>query len=75
VEDAIDDGVTGVLVSQERIADELPAALICLLSDPALRKRMGAAGRAKAQVYTWERVAQHMMMLYEDPLHQKAGTL
>jgi glycosyltransferase involved in cell wall biosynthesis len=75
VEDAIDDGVTGVLVSQERIADELPAALICLLSDAALRRRMGAAGRAKAQMYTWERVAQHMMMLYEDPFHQKAGTL
>jgi glycosyltransferase involved in cell wall biosynthesis len=73
-EDTIDDGVTGVLVSQERIADELPAALMCLLSDPALRERMGAAGRAKAQMYTWERVAQHMMMLYDNPLPQKAGT-
>jgi glycosyltransferase involved in cell wall biosynthesis len=73
-EDTIDDGVTGVLVSQERIADELPAALMCLLSDPALRERMGAAGRAKAQLYTWERVAQHMLMLYDNSLSQKAVT-
>lgn len=67
--DAIDDGVTGLLVSQQRIADELPRAIRRILNDPALAARMGAAGRAKAQSQTWARVADRILMLYHRSLH------
>jgi phosphatidylinositol alpha-1,6-mannosyltransferase len=38
--DAIDDGVTGLLVTQAQVAERLPAAIIRLLSDPALAAQM-----------------------------------
>lgn len=63
-EDAVDDGVTGLLVSQENVVDELAAALLRLLTDPTLAAQMGEAGRAKAQRMTWERVATQMLALY-----------
>jgi glycosyltransferase involved in cell wall biosynthesis len=63
-EDAIDDGVTGLLVSQMHIADELPNAILRILSDPALAARMGAAGRVKAQHQTWDAVAAQVIGLY-----------
>jgi glycosyltransferase involved in cell wall biosynthesis len=69
VEDAIDDGVTGLLVSQEHVNDELPQAIIGLLSNPERRKAMGAAGRRRAQTQTWDRVGQEMIALYEAALH------
>jgi glycosyltransferase involved in cell wall biosynthesis len=46
--DAIDDEVTGLLVSPRDVV-ALRAALERLLSDPALRARLGAAAREKAQ--------------------------
>ncbi|RMF79570.1 MAG: glycosyltransferase family 4 protein [Chloroflexi bacterium] len=64
VEDAIDDGVTGLLVSQERIAQELPQAILKILRDDGLARQMGAAGRAKAQAHTWDDVARQMIALY-----------
>ncbi|MBA3872436.1 MAG: glycosyltransferase family 4 protein [Anaerolineae bacterium] len=63
-EDAIDDGVTGLLVSQSQVAEELPAAIIRLLGDPELAARMGAAGRLKAQQRTWDVVAGEMLAVY-----------
>jgi glycosyltransferase involved in cell wall biosynthesis len=67
-EDAIDDGVTGLLVTQTHIADELPTALLRILSDPALAARMGAAGRVKAQQQTWDAVAAQVIGLYNSLL-------
>jgi colanic acid/amylovoran biosynthesis glycosyltransferase len=46
VPELVDDGVTGLLVAPGR-ADELGAALARLAADPALRARMGDAGRAR----------------------------
>jgi glycosyltransferase involved in cell wall biosynthesis len=69
VEDAIDDGITGLLVSQENVDTELPQAIITLLSDPERRAAMGKAGRARAQTQTWDRVAQDMIALYEKALN------
>ncbi|MBI5671084.1 MAG: glycosyltransferase family 4 protein [Chloroflexi bacterium] len=66
--DAIDNGVTGLLVAQDRLADDLPRAMLRLLRDPDLRARMGAAGRARAQAQTWARVAGQMLALYTDSL-------
>jgi phosphatidylinositol alpha-1,6-mannosyltransferase len=67
-EDAIDDGITGLLVSQARIDDELPNALIALLRDPARRTAMGAAGRAKARAQTWARAAEAVQAAYAEAL-------
>lgn len=66
--DAIDEGVTGLLVDQERLADELPEAILRLLNDPALARRMGDAGRRKAQAQTWARVAEQVVTLYRASL-------
>jgi glycosyltransferase involved in cell wall biosynthesis len=45
---AVVDGVTGLLV-QEQDAPALAAALARLVDDPALRQRMGAAGRTRIE--------------------------
>jgi phosphatidyl-myo-inositol dimannoside synthase len=63
-EDAIDDGLTGLLISQAKVADELPKAIVRLLRDPELAARMGAAGREKALRQTWDHVAAKMLVLY-----------
>lgn len=67
-EDAIDDGVTGILVPQHEVAERLPQAILTLLEDHALAQRMGAAGRAKAQRQTWDQVAGQMIALYQAAL-------
>jgi glycosyltransferase involved in cell wall biosynthesis len=72
VEDAIDDGITGLLVTQEKVDEELPQAMIKLLSDPERRAAMGAAGRQRAQTQTWDRVGREMITLYEQALTQSA---
>ncbi len=63
-EDAIDHEVTGLLVSQAQVAEQLPTAIIRLLGDPALAARMGGAGRLKAQQRTWDAVAGEMLAVY-----------
>jgi phosphatidylinositol alpha-1,6-mannosyltransferase len=67
-EDAIDDSVTGFLISQARVADELPGAILRLLRDPMLAAQMGAAGREKAARQTWDHVAAQMIKLYQEVL-------
>ena len=64
VEDAIVDGVTGLLLPQERLSETLAAAILTLLRDPQRARRMGAAGRAHAQEQTWDKVAQEQIALY-----------
>jgi glycosyltransferase involved in cell wall biosynthesis len=63
-EDAVDDGVTGLLVPQDDLDEALPAALIRLLSDRAVAVQMGAAGRKKAAVLTWDNTAQKLIEVY-----------
>ncbi len=62
--DAIEDGVTGLLVRQARIETELAPALVKLLRDGELRRQMGAAGRLKAAGQTWDRTASQLIALY-----------
>lgn len=64
-EDAIDHDKTGLLISQENIAEELPHALLKLLSQPDLARKMGEAGRRKAQAYSWDDVGEQVSKLYE----------
>lgn len=70
-EDAIDDGVTGLLVPQSGMAEALPQAILAILTNPKRARQMGAAGRAKAQRQTWDHVAQRMIALYENALGGK----
>lgn len=68
VADAIEDGVTGLVVSQANVTEELPRALLELLEDPARAARMGAAGRRRAQAQTWASVAEQVTGLYQAAL-------
>ena len=53
-------------------ADLLAEALTKLLDDPQLRKEMGANGhRLVMERFTWEKVADQMVQLYEDVLKGK----
>ena len=70
VADAIEHGVSGLVVSQERIETELPSALLTLLEDPALATRMGESGRERAKAQTWAAVADQVISLYEATLRQ-----
>ncbi|MEZ4668070.1 MAG: glycosyltransferase family 4 protein [Anaerolineae bacterium] len=63
-EDAIDDGLTGLLVPQAEIAEKLPQAIIGLLHAPQLAAQMGAAGREKALKQTWQQVAEQVLDVY-----------
>lgn len=67
-EAAIVPGETGLLVAQERIAEELPAAILELLHDPGKAQAMGAAGQRRAASQTWDHVAQETAALYEKAL-------
>ena len=64
-EDAIVEGVTGLLVPQVGVAEALPAALLRLLTDADLRRRMGGAGREKAERQSWDWVAAQWLAAYQ----------
>lgn len=66
-EDAIEDGVTGLLAPQN---DELAVAerAATILADPALAARLGEAGRARAQTQTWTALARKYIEIYEQAL-------
>lgn len=64
-EDAIDHGVTGLLVPQNEVDNALPGAILSLLQGPARARKMGVAGRHKAQQQSWLRMAQTILTTYE----------
>ena len=62
VDEAVADGATGLLVAEGDRAG-LAAAVGRLLDDPALRARLGTAGRTFAQGFSWERSARALCEL------------
>jgi glycosyltransferase involved in cell wall biosynthesis len=64
IEEYLDDGENGLLVSPGD-TDELAAALGRLIGDPALRDRLGQAGRRTAESYSWDRQAEELSRQYE----------
>jgi len=65
VPDAVEDGVTGLLVDGNDI-DQISIAVQRLLGDPALCQRMGQAGRLKALANSWpQKSAQLRAVLVE----------
>jgi glycosyltransferase involved in cell wall biosynthesis len=62
--EVVEDGVTGFVVPKGDAA-ALAGALDKLLSDPALRERMGKAGRQRAVArFDWMRAAERFEALY-----------
>ena len=70
VADAIEHDVTGLIVAQKNITEELPQAILDILSNPDNAKRMGKAGRIKAQAQTWASVSEQVIDLYQQALNQ-----
>ncbi|HTS32319.1 MAG TPA: glycosyltransferase family 4 protein [Thermoplasmata archaeon] len=66
VREIIEPGVEGLLV-EPLIASDLAAKVRTMLDDPALARRMGAAGRRRAEArYGLATVAGQLLSLYED---------
>jgi phosphatidylinositol alpha-1,6-mannosyltransferase len=57
VSEAIIDGETGILVNTEDI-DDLKNAILRLLNDPELARRLGENGRRRAAEFCWDKVAE-----------------
>ncbi len=62
--DIVEDGVTGALV-RGRDPRDFAAALARVLSDGALRLRLGEAARERAQQFTWARSVDRLQALYD----------
>ena len=73
---AVRDGETGLLVDAERV-EAVVEAVGTLLDDPALRARLGAAGRRAVEShYNWERVTADLARIGHElgaPAKQAAG--
>jgi glycosyltransferase involved in cell wall biosynthesis len=68
IQEAIQDGVTGVLVDQDKPID-LAKAIIELLDNPERRAQMGQAGRQRIITqFQWTHNAQHTINLYRELL-------
>jgi len=67
--EVVENGVTGLVVPKGDVP-ALTAAIDQLLSDAALRERMGKAGRARALArFDWSRSAEQFVDLYQSLLH------
>jgi len=68
VNEAVRNGETGLLVKRGDTG-ELADALLKLLSDKALREKMGANGRRfVTENFTWDICAQKMLSVYREAL-------
>ena len=63
--------VEGLLVAPEE-SEPLAEALLRLLDQPALRRRMAKRGRQRAELYSWPRVSQQVLSYYERLLHERS---
>ena len=65
VPDAVADGVSGVLVDPTA-PEAVAAAMLPLLRDPELRRRMGEQGRARVRShFHWDRAAAEVRAVHE----------
>lgn len=70
-EDAIDDGVTGLLVEQDPAA--ITDAIERLRADPALRRKLGEGGLARARRSTWTENARSVLAIYDAAISEAAS--
>lgn len=63
--DLVDQGVDGLLFDPADAADaHLRSSVAALVADPALRRRMGEAGRRKVRTRTWDVVCDELVAHY-----------
>jgi phosphatidyl-myo-inositol dimannoside synthase len=66
--DVIEDGVTGFLVAQDQVA-EIADRTVRLMTDPALRQRMGEAGHRRfRETFSFARFSSRLLGLIEEYL-------
>ncbi len=70
--EAVLDGQTGLLVDRENI-EQLSAAMQRMIADPALRKQLAAAGKARASEFAWPKITQQYLDAYADSAAGRAG--
>ncbi len=68
VGDTVEDGVTGFLTDEDAVA--FAVKMTRLVTEPGLRKKMGAAARQASSHYAIERTTQIMLKLYERLCHE-----
>jgi phosphatidylinositol alpha-1,6-mannosyltransferase len=66
-EDAIIDGVTGILVPQNDIGKTVEA-ILSLLNNPELAQKMGEDGKKRAREMNWDNVAKKYIEVYKEIL-------
>jgi glycosyltransferase involved in cell wall biosynthesis len=64
IPEVVRDGENGLLCPPGD-APAFARAIDALLADPALRRRMGAAGRARAHAFSWDVLAPRVLGVYE----------
>jgi len=64
IPEVVRDGENGLLCPPGDPAS-FAAAIDALLADARLRRRMGAAGRARSQAYSWDALAPQVLEVYE----------
>ncbi len=65
----VNPGEQGILVRRDDPVS-LSSAINLLAADPALRARLGAAGRESAMNYSWDRVGDQVVEVYENALRR-----
>ncbi len=68
----VQDGVTGYTVPVDD-PNELARRITSLLVDTNLRNQMGSQAVKLAQDYAWEKIAEKLVRVYQDLLHNPAG--
>jgi phosphatidylinositol alpha-mannosyltransferase len=64
------DGVEGLLV-EPKDHGELATALVRLLSDAPMRRRLGRAGQRKARGFRWDRIAAQVLAFYDEAIERR----
>ncbi len=64
--EVIRDGEDGLIVPDPWDPDALAEPLRRLTADPDLRRRLGAAGRRRAEALTWDEVARQTLAVYRE---------
>jgi len=71
VPDAVIDGQTGLLVPEGDV-EAAANAIVQVLSDPDLSRRLGQAGRERARGLSWEVYAQRLERVYQGALERRS---
>lgn len=70
IPEVVVDGVTGILV-EKRNPQQLAHAIVTLIDNPDLRRRMGEAGRKRFEEhYTFDKCAERLIAVFERVLHE-----